>query len=194
MKTVEPGQMVCIEFSTRGGRAVRLLGCLSEATEEHLLVEALEGSTLRPKAGESVSVSTLVGRTVQHASTTVLMSNDSRRLMVRRPLAMLDGNRRRHERMGMRVPVEWFEVEQGPTASRHGTTVNISVGGVLIETDGAEIAVGERLVLLLQLPNRRVPAVAEVRSWRAEGPGAKLGVQFIGLADLDRAAVAHLVA
>ena len=195
MSSIEPGQMVCIEFSTRAGRSVRLLGCLSEATEEHLMVDALEGSTLRPGVGASVSLSTIVGRSVQQSSTTVLVSGDPRRLLLRRPLALLEGNRRRHERIGVRVAIEWFEVERGPSAVRSGHTLNLSVGGALLDTTGEEVAVGERLVMIVQLLDRHVAGVAEARSCRTEPSGGlRMGVQFLALADLDRAAIAHLTA
>ena len=192
--SLDSGQMVCVEFSTRAGRPIRLFGYLSEATEDHLLVEAIEGSTTRPGVGDKVTISTLIGRAVQQASTTVLMSGDdrSRRLMVRRPLAFIDGNRRRHERVTARLPLTWFDVELGPEQTRTGQTVDVSIGGAQIITSGAPIATGERIVAVLELPNRHVPVVCEVRSWRDDPAGARLGVEFVALADLDRAALAHL--
>jgi hypothetical protein len=194
--SLDNGQMVCVEFATRAGRPIRLLGCLAEATDEHLLIEAVDGSTTRPGVGDKVSISTLIGRSVQQASTTVLMSGDdrSRRLMVRRPLAFIDGNRRRYERVSARLPVVWFAVEQGPDGARPGNTVDVSVGGAQMVTDGEPAAVGERLVLLLELPNRHVPVVGEVRSWREDPAGSRVGLEFVALADLDRAAIAHLTA
>jgi hypothetical protein len=190
--SIATGQMVCIEWSTRAGRAIRLLGYLSEATEEHLLVEGLEGSATRPAAGDSVSLSTLIGRTVQQASTTVLSDSGTRRLMLRRPLALLAGNRRRHDRVGVRLPIEWFEIERGPQEMHSGQTLDVSVGGVLLITSGEAVAVGQRIVMLLQLPTRKVAGIAEVRSWRTDPAGAKVGVQFVALADLDRAALAQI--
>jgi hypothetical protein len=192
--SLDSGQMVCVEFTTRAGRPIRLLGYLSEATDEHLLIEAIEGSTTRPAAGDSVAISTLIGRSVQQASTTVLMGGDgsARRLMVRRPLAFIDGNRRRHERITARLPLVWFDVENGPGDARQGQTVDVSVGGAQLITNGEPIAVGERVVAVLELPGRHVPAVCEVRSWRDDAGGARMGVEFVALADLDRAALAHL--
>jgi PilZ domain-containing protein len=192
--SIATGQMVCIEWSTRAGRSIRLLGFLAEATEEHLMVEGLEGSATRPGVGDTVSLSTLVGRTVQQASTAVLASSEtsSRRLMLRRPLALLEGNRRRHDRVGVHIACEWFEVEAGPGAVRAGQTVDVSVGGVLLLTSGEPVATGERIVLTLVLPGRRVAGIAEVRSWRPEGAGARVGVQFVALAELDRAALAQI--
>jgi hypothetical protein len=190
--SIATGQMVCIEWSTRTGRAVRLLGYLAEATDEHLMVEGLEGSTTRPTVGESVSLSTLVGRTVQQASTTVLAESSSRRLMLRRPLALLEGNRRRHDRVGVRLECEWFEVERGPGVLHTGQTLDVSVGGALLVTSGEAVATGERIVLMLKLPGRHVAGVAEVRSWRDDSNGARLGVQFVALAELDRAALAQI--
>ena len=186
--------MVCVEFSTRAGRAIRLLGYLSEATEEHLLIEAIEGGATRPSVGDSVSISTLIGRSVQKASTTVLHGSDvgSRRLLLRRPLAFMDGNRRRHDRVTARIPITWFELEQGPRSARDARTIDISIGGAQLATDPEPIGVGDRIVTLLELPNRHVPIVCEVRSWRLDGAGARTGVEFVALADLDRAALAHL--
>jgi hypothetical protein len=192
--SLDSGQMVCVEFATRAGRPIRLFGCLSEATDDHLLIEAIDGSTTRPSVGEKVSISTLIGRSVQQASTTVLMSGDdrSRRLMVRRPLAFIDGNRRRHERVTTRLPLQWFEIERGPTGTREGHTVDVSVGGVQMVTDGEPVAIGDRIVALLELPTRHIAAVCEVRSWRDDVGGARVGIEFVALADLDRAALAHL--
>jgi hypothetical protein len=193
--SIERGQMVCVEFTTRAGRPVRLLGCLAEATDEHLLIEAIEGSVTRPSVGESVSVSTLIGRNVQQAATTVLMSGDGRaRLMLRRPLAFLPGNRRRHERVTTRLPVQWFAVEEGPESSRDGHTVDLSIAGLQMTTAaGDEVAAGARIVVVMELPARHVAAVCEVRSWRGDAAGARVGIEFVALADLDRAALAHLM-
>jgi hypothetical protein len=190
---IETGQMVCIEFSTRAGRAVRLLGYLSEATEEHLLVEALEGSTTRPQPGERVSFSALIGRTVQQASTTVLVSGDARRLTLRRPLALLEGDRRRHERVGVHLPLDWFEIEQGPDPMHSGQTLDVSISGAQFETDRTMVAVGTRIVAMVRLAERRLAGIAEVRSCRETDTGAaRVGVLFVALADLDKAALAHL--
>jgi PilZ domain-containing protein len=193
--SVERGQMVCVEFTTRAGRGIRLLGCLAEATEDHLLIEAIEGSATRPSVGESVSVSTLIGRNVQQAATTVLMSGDGRsRLMLRRPLAFLPGNRRRHDRVSTRLPMEWFAVEHGPREARSGHTVDLSIAGLqMATTAGDAVASGERIVVVIELPARHVPAVCEVRSWRDDAGGARIGVEFVALSDLDRAALAHLM-
>jgi PilZ domain len=192
--SLDSGQMVCVEFTTRAGRPIRLFGYLSEATDEHLLIEAIEGSTTRPASGDSVSISALIGRSVQQASTTVLMGGDGspRRLMLRRPLAFIGGNRRRHERVTARLPLTWFDVERGPASSRTGQTVDVSVGGAQLITSGEPAAAGDRIVAVLELPNRHVPVVCEVRSWRDDPGGARMGVEFMAIADLDRAALAHL--
>jgi hypothetical protein len=188
------GQMVCIEFATRGSRAVRLLGCLAEATDDHLLVDSLEGSTMRPQVGESVVVSILLGRAVTQAGTTVLHGSEtgSRRLMVRCPLAFLEGNRRRHNRLGTRVPLEWFEIGRGPNAWAEGQTTDISIGGLQYVTRSDQVAAGDRVVLILGLPSRKVATVCEVRSARPDPGGTRVGVQFVALGDLDRAALAQL--
>jgi hypothetical protein len=145
--------------------------------------------------GESVAVSTLIGRSVQQAATTVLMSGDGRaRLMLRRPLAFLPGNRRRHERVSTRLPVDWFGVELGPREVRSGHTLDLSIAGLqMATTAGDAIAGGERIVIVMELPARHVAAVCEVRSWREDGGGARVGIEYVALADLDRAALAHLM-
>jgi hypothetical protein len=186
---------VCVEFSTRAGRSVRLLGCLADATDEHLLIEAIEGSATRPSVGDSVSVSTLIGRSVQQAATTVLMSGDGRaRLMLRRPVAFLPGNRRRHERVSTRLPIEFFAVEQGAGASRAAYSVDVSIAGLqMATTAGDPVPPGERVVIVMELPARHVAAVCEVRSWRDDGGAARVGIEFVALAELDRAALAHIM-
>jgi hypothetical protein len=45
----------------------------------------------------------------------------------------------------------------------------------------------------MELPARHVAAVGEVRSWRGDAGGARVGIEFVALADLDRAALAHLM-
>jgi hypothetical protein len=186
---------VCVEFSTRPGRAVRLLGCLVEATPEHLLVEGIEGSSMRPAVGATVAVSTLIGRAVQSASTTVLLGGESasRRLMLRRPVAFSDANRRRHERVGKTVPLQWFAVDDGPARAVPGQTVDLSTGGLLFTTGATSVQVGARVVAVLDCSSRCIATVGDVRSVRADGDGARVGVEFVAIADLDRAALAHFL-
>jgi hypothetical protein len=194
--TLAIGQMVCVEFSTRAGRSVRLLGCLVEATSEHLLIEGIEGSSMRPAVGETVTVSALIGRTVHSASTPVLHGGESssRRLMLRRPVAFSDANRRRHERVTKSVPVQWFPVDDGPSSAARGQTVDLSTGGLLFTTTATAVEVGARVVVVIDCASRHIAAVADVRSARADGDGARVGVEFVAIADLDRAALAHFLA
>ncbi len=191
------GQMVCVEFTTRTGRAIRLLGCLADATEEHLMVDALDGSSSRPGVGDQVVVSTLIGRSVQQASTTVLVGGDlgGKRMMVRRPAAFLEANRRRHQRVGVKVPVSWFEIERGPGEIGTGHTIDVSIGGLMFSTSDAPIAPDEHVVLLIELPGRTIAGICVVRSVRpdpASAGASKIGIEWSALADLDRAALAQL--
>jgi hypothetical protein len=187
--------MVCVEFTTRAGRSVRLLGCLVEATEEHLLIEGVEGSAMRPVVGESVMVSTLIGRSVQQASTRVLHGGEagSRRLMLRRPIGFLEHNRRRHERVATRVGLHWFTIDAGPLTASEGYTLDLSTGGLLFATTSGAPEQGARVVTVVDLTPRRIAAVGDVRSARVDGDGSRIGVEFVALADLDRAALAHFL-
>jgi hypothetical protein len=191
---VSVGQMVCVEFTTRAGRPIRLFGCLAESTDDHLLIDALDGSSTRPGIGESVVVSTLIGRAVQHSSTTVLAGGDlgGRRMMVRHPVAFLEGNRRRHDRVVLKLPVTFFEIERGPSTFATGVTIDISISGLLFGTTSASVAAGERIVLLVELPGRTVAGICEVRSMRDDKGTFRVGIEWVALPDLDRAALAAL--
>jgi hypothetical protein len=186
-------QMVCIEFTTRAGRPIRLFGCLVEATDEHLLVDSIEGGSTRPGVGEQVVVSMLIGRAVQQASTTVLVGGEpgGKRVMVRRPVAFSDSNRRRHERLGVSAAVTWFAVDRGPSAFATGKTVDLSIGGLLFTSTGASVSSGERIVLLIELPGRTVAGICVVRSAREDNGTWRIGVEWTAIAELDRAALAQ---
>jgi hypothetical protein len=90
--------------------------------------------------------------------------------------------------------VRWFTVDDGPGAASEGQTLDLSTGGLLFTTRATPVAVGARVVTVIDCVSRHIATVGDVRSVRIDGDAARIGVEFVAVADLDRAALAHFLA
>ncbi len=98
---------------------------------------------------------------------------------------------RKNERFEKRLPVTLIAAAgpatDGTGRELTGTTRNISLGGVFVETD-SELSFDTRVEIRLSLPTQREPlkAMGRVR-WveKASGKVSGLGIQFEGLSPKD---------
>lgn len=86
------------------------------------------------------------------------------------------GNRRRHQRVALRVPVG-IACADAETVME-AKTFDVSVGGLSVGADQA-IEVGDEVIVVINAGERIIPARAKVVR-RAPAP-ALMGIEFVGL-------------
>lgn len=97
-------------------------------------------------------------------------------------------DRRSEQRIPARIEVRFREPAQAARALR-AYSLNFSVGGLCLKTQ-KQYAIGQRLLLDVQVEARQLSVVAEVAWVR----GGAIGVRFSELSPSDRAALEQLVA
>lgn len=95
-------------------------------------------------------------------------------------------------RANPRVPLETDVTIGGESCLVTGLSSDVSVGGMFVATF-RPMAVGTRVSVRFRLPTGHVMAAGVVRWTRSARPGlvAGMGVEFVELGELDRAALAR---
>lgn len=190
--------MVCLEFTSSTGRLVRLFGHLAECSPEHILASGLSGNAARPTLGDAVTVTLLIGRNVRTAETQILRIADpgQTRLALKRPAAFVTSDRRRQNRVSTNAPAKWVCLDNPDLSFTSCEIVDVSVGGAMLRASavpGAEP--GARILVALDLPERRTIALAEIRTVRdnpQDGGLRRYGIEFTAVPSLDRIAIDKL--